>query len=333
MNVRYLNILTFPLVGKSLLYFINRTQVNSQRFDIVFGGIKGETYIYWKGNQLFQLPLSYFNRLKSWSTSPGYDASQADYSRAIGTRCLECHSSFINQNPQRTENLYEAESFDKTSLILSIDCERCHGPLANHVEFHTANPEQKTAKFVVQYQSLSRAQKLDACAVCHSGNKSTMLKSTFGFKPGNLLDNFKLPDLDEGKASAANLDVHGNQMQLLASSKCFVMSKMDCSSCHNTHVNERGNELLFAQRCMNCHKTTDHDFCKKAGSISASALQLNCIKCHMPETNSTAITVQTSAKAAALPFAVTTHHIAVYPQESAKIMVYLKSTGKRSINN
>lgn len=45
------------------------------------------------------------------------------------------------------------------------------------------------------------------------------------------------------------------------------------------------------------------------------------------------ITVQTSAKAVALPFAVTTHRIAVYPQESAKIMAYLKSTGKRSINN
>ncbi|MGI4899779.1 MAG: multiheme c-type cytochrome [Janthinobacterium lividum] len=313
--------------------YANGKITNSQRFDIVFGGIKGETYVYWKGDQLFQLPLSYFNRLKIWGTSPGYDASQVDYSRAIGTRCFECHSSFINENLQQTKNLHQAESFDKSSLILSIDCERCHGPLANHVEFQTANPDQKTAKFVAQYQSLSRAQKLDACAVCHSGNKSTMLKSTFGFKPGNLLANFKLPDLNEGVASTSNLDVHGNQMQLLASSKCFVMSKMDCSSCHNTHNNERGNEMLFAQRCMNCHKTADHNFCKKAGSITANALRMNCVKCHMPEKNSTAITVQTSVKAVAVPFSVTTHRIAVYPQESAKIMAYLKDTNKRSINN
>ncbi|MGI4729281.1 MAG: multiheme c-type cytochrome [Janthinobacterium lividum] len=312
--------------------YANGKNINSQRFDIVFGGIKGETYAYWKGDQLFQLPLSYFNRLKSWGTSPGYDANQADYSRAIGTRCFECHSSFIKENPQQTKNLHGVESLDKSSLILSVDCERCHGPLANHVDFHTANPDQKTAKFVVQYQSLSRAQKLDACAVCHSGNKSTMLKSTFGFKPGNLLANFKLPDFDEGAANTSNLDVHGDQMQLLASSKCFVMSKMDCSSCHNTHTNERGNEILFAQRCMNCHKTTDHNFCKMAGSITSDALQMNCIKCHMPEKNSRAITVQTLAKTAAVPFAVTTHHIAVYPQESAKIMAYLKNAGKRSIS-
>lgn len=309
----------------------NNRKIESERFDFVFGGVKGESYVYWKGDEPFQLPLSYFNQPDSWSTSPGYHTGKADYSRAIKRRCFECHASFIKDISPQTDALQAPVAFDRSSLVLSIDCERCHGPLANHVDFHTANPNEKKARFVVGYQSLSRAQKLDVCAVCHSGNKSTMFGSTFAFKPGDTLAHFELPDFTEKSANPSNLDVHGNQLQLLASSKCFIKSQMDCSSCHNTHVNERGNLMLFAQRCMNCHTTGNHNFCKMEGSITDAALKMNCIKCHMPEQSSKAITVQTLANGSAYSIPVTTHHIAVYPQESAKIMAYLKSTDKRSI--
>ena len=308
----------------------NNRKIESERFDLVFGGVKGESYVYWKGDRPFQLPLSYYNQADSLSTSPGYHSGEADYGRAIKRRCFECHASFIREISLQTNALQAPVAFDKSSLVLSIDCERCHGPSASHVDFHTANPGEKEAKFVVRYKSLSRAQKLDACAVCHSGNKSTLFGSTFGFKPGDTLAHFELPGFTEKSASPANLDVHGNQLQLLAGSQCFIKSQMDCSSCHNTHVNERGNLMLFAQRCMNCHTTGNHNFCKMEGSITEAALKMNCIKCHMPAQSSKAISVQTLANGSTYSIPVITHHIAVYPAESEKIMAYLKNTGKRS---
>jgi hypothetical protein len=75
---------------------------------------------------------------------------------------------------------------------------------------------------------LSREQKLDACAVCHSGNDLTTQKSTFLFQPGDTLSNFYFPEF--GSSSTAP-DVHGKQMQLLAGSACFQNSNtLDCTS-------------------------------------------------------------------------------------------------------
>jgi hypothetical protein len=33
-------------------------------------GEKGQTYLYWRGNQLFQLPVSYWTELREWVNSP-----------------------------------------------------------------------------------------------------------------------------------------------------------------------------------------------------------------------------------------------------------------------
>ena len=74
-----------------------------------------------------------------------------------------------------------------------------------------------------------------------------------------------------------------NQTQLLATSKCFMMSNMDCATCHNTHANERGNYSLYAQHCQGCHSTANHNFCKMADWSNISLLKNNCTKCHMPE--------------------------------------------------
>jgi predicted CXXCH cytochrome family protein len=307
----------------------NNKPFEAHRFDITFGTVKGETYLYWKGNQVYQLPMSYFNALHSWTNSPGYDSTNIDFGRVIGRRCFECHSSYIGQLPQQNQSLQRVEKLDKNTMILSIDCERCHGPSANHVNYHTDYPEEKVAHFIRTYKSLSRQQKLDMCAVCHSGNKSTMLASTFGFKPGDTLAKYKEAEFYHENTNPANLDVHGNQMQLLASSPCFIKSKLDCTTCHNTHTSERGNLILYSQRCINCHKNSIHSFTKNAPGLNAMIKQ-NCIDCHMPAKPSNVISVKTSGKGMAIPYLVRTHHITIYPPESEKILAYLKSGHQQS---
>jgi hypothetical protein len=308
-------------------FYVNGKFKESRRFDVALGGIKGESYLYWKGNELYQLPLSYSSGEHQWSTSPGMGSNFMDYARErpVGIRCLECHASYINYLPNQAQRLNGTEEFDKGSLVYHIDCERCHGPGAQHVDFHTRNPGVKTASFITTYASLNRGQKLDMCAVCHSGQHSIMLRPAFAFMPGDTFAKFTLPGFS-AKIDTAHPDVHGNQLQLLKSSKCFMYSKMDCSTCHDTHQNMHGNDALYTQKCLSCHNSPNHTYCKLTNTLSAAALKTGCISCHMPALPTRAISVQVAANSRPVQFFVHTHHIAVYPQEVKKMLASVNLT-------
>ncbi|GAA4318739.1 multiheme c-type cytochrome [Mucilaginibacter gynuensis] len=306
-------------------------KTDEQRFDITFGGVKAETYLYWKNNQIYQLPVSYFSKLHGWANSPGYDTTQVNFTRIIGKRCFECHASYIKELPAETQSLSQTVEFDKASLINGVDCERCHGPAANHVNFHTDFPEEKKPKYIARYAELTRGQRIDMCAVCHSGNKNMIITTTFNFKPGDKLANFVEPDFEVNRNDNTLLDVHGNQSQLLALSQCFIKSKMDCATCHNTHVNEEANLSLDSKKCMSCHSDAGHNFCKMADKIGP-AIKNNCIDCHMPERSSNIIAVETAGAGKTNPYMVRTHRIAVYPDQTEKVLAYLKSSKNLSKN-
>lgn len=300
-------------------YYQNGKVVESRRFDIVMGGVKGESYLYWNGNGLNQLPASYYTKEHEWLLSPRFDPRYVNFNRTITSRCLQCHASYIGDQPGEAQGLKTAEQFDKSTLIYSIDCERCHGPGAQHVSYQMSNPGIKTARFIARYSSLPRARRLDMCAVCHSGNKSEMLQSTFSFVPGDTLANFKLPGY-ENAANDGKLDVHGNQLQLLQSSKCFINSKMDCATCHDVHQNQRNNTVAFVQKCLGCHSIATHNYCQMAGKLSTPFLNSNCIACHMPAFASVAIVASAYNKTPSANVLVTSHHIAIYPDEVKKIL-------------
>ena len=297
-------------------------QTEAHRFDVTFGGVKAETYLYWKGKELFELPLSYFDALHNWTNSPGYAGNRADFDRPILRRCFECHSSYIKQIPQENVDLQNRKvEFDKSSIIYGIDCERCHGPAANHVNFQTDNPQVKEAKYIVKFSSLTRAQKLDACAVCHSSNKQAFNISAFVFKMGDTLSKFREPNFFPENPNPGTLDVHGNQNGLLATSKCFLMSNMDCSTCHDTHVNQSTNMALYSQKCMQCHNDANHNFCKMAAKIGPM-IKNNCIDCHMPLKPSNVISVASNGQKQ-VPYLVRTHHIGIYPADTEKVLAFI----------
>lgn len=177
-------------------------------------------------------------------------------------------------------------------------------------------------------KGLTRQQKLDACATCHSGNKDVFNRSAFTFKMGDTLAKWKEHNFAPQNTNPATLDVHGNQNDLLASSKCFISSNMDCNSCHNVHQKETGNLALYSQRCMSCHKTANHNECKLMPKLGM-ALKKNCIDCHMPAKPSNLIQVEGSGNKVQVPYLVRTHHIAVYPTETKKILAFINKQDRR----
>jgi len=291
--------------------YINNKQITTRRFDLVMGAVKGQSYLSWHDIGLYQLPVSYISVLNRWTSSPGFALAGLNFSRSITKDCFECHSSFANRDEKGLLDFRE----NQNSWVFNIDCERCHGPAAAHVQFHEANPDIKQAGFIASYKSLSRQQKIDLCAVCHSGNNNILLKSRFAFKMGDSLTSYMIP-ISNGN----QLDVHGNQTQLLSQSKCYRMSNLDCSTCHNTHKNERGFVNIFNEHCQNCHSPGKH-FCTLATVSNTAFIKNNCTACHMPAQASGAIRVQAAANSTlSIPTLVINHRIAVYPEEAAKIL-------------
>jgi hypothetical protein len=284
---------------------------NAYRFDILFGNRHAQTGLYWQSDQLYELPLSYYDAVDNWGTSPGYPADQPHFRRLVDADCFDCHSSNINLKKTSISN---DPTYDKKSIIYGIDCERCHGPSLNHVNFHLQNPQAKTAAWLVRNKDMSPQQKLDACAVCHSGNDKMKIQSRFQFQMGDTLGYFCMPF----GGNKAPEDVHGNQMGLLQQSKCFKVNTMTCGSCHDPHKNAEQSLSIYSQKCMSCHQPGSGHFCPEAESMGDMA-KSNCIDCHMPKQPSTAISYQLQDSKTKNAYLLRTHRIAVYKDGSKMI--------------
>lgn len=303
--------------------YMNNQQRGAFPFGTVIGsGRKAQTYLYWYGDNVFQLPVSYSVFAGNWVNSPNYPADKVRFDRLINVGCFECHSSYIKLRGTQEEGERMVDYFDKSMVINGIDCERCHGPAKQHVDFHEKNPQEKISKFITTYASLPRQARLDLCAQCHSGAHPIM-KTIFDFKPGDSLSNYFRRTANDS-LGATELDVHGNQYQLLAASACFKKSEiLDCASCHNSHKSERNDMQVFSDRCITCHTTVKHSFTANS-PVLEKEIGKNCIDCHMPAAPSKVIGMKSEDQAEASPNLVRTHFISIYREQAMRYIDSLK---------
>jgi Cytochrome c554 and c-prime len=276
-------------------------KTRSEQFDFVTGsGEKGQSYLYWKGNQLFQLPVSYWTESNGWVNSPGFADGVAEFDRPIVPRCLECHATYFASVPSdKAENRYL-----KTGFVLGISCERCHGAGRQHIEkerLKTASPSTNSHS-IVNPSALPRDRQIEVCSQCHGGIGES-LAPAFTYVAGQPLENFiKLQRPDED----ARVDVHGNQVALTQRSKCYQSSQMTCSTCHDVHVPER-QPASYSEKCLRCHKDKD---CGEFAKLGAK-IRDNCIDCHMPVQDSNLIISTVNEKQ--VKARMRNHWIKVYP--------------------
>jgi len=255
-------------------------QSRTERFDLVIGsGRVGQSYLYWRGALLFQLPVSYLTGTDEWINSPGYSDGQIDFGRFVPSRCLECHSTYFRPVPDGREPRYSGE------YMLGVSCSKCHGPARRHVEYQASHPADTGGRYILNPARFSRDRQLDNCALCHSGLRQASVPS-FSFRPGDRLDDFFVPEPDRPDSVP---DVHGNQVGLLRRSKCFRSSPtMSCSTCHDVHQPQR-DVALFVPKCLTCHTTRGHPQAEKIGN----RMMTDCIDCHMPTRKSRLIRFDT----------------------------------------
>jgi Cytochrome c554 and c-prime len=260
-------------------------QSRSERMDVVIGsGVRGQSYLYWHGEQLFELPVSYWSDGARWINSPGYTNGTMNFQRAVTPRCMECHATYIE--PRSADP--STNRFQKDSLVLGISCERCHGPGAAHVSLHQAKAPA-SAETILNPAKFSRDRQVDLCALCHNGIRSEALAPAFSYQPGKPVDTYLQADTGE---VAAHPDVHGNQVGLLKKSRCYLSSPgMSCSTCHNEHQAEQA-AASYSSRCLNCHQVESCGMAKTMGHKIAD----NCIDCHMPVETTAAVASETAGQ-------------------------------------
>jgi Cytochrome c554 and c-prime len=278
-------------------------RTHTERLDLVIGsGGKGQTYLYWKDDQLFQLPAGYSTVLHRWINSPGYEDGVADFNRGIIPRCLECHAGYFHAAfPDPDINMYDTKNF-----ALGITCDRCHGPERKHVAAHAAKKPIAAADEIINPAKLSAARQADVCAQCHGGQGDRELMPAFSYVPGQPLNQY----IDLGPIdSAKDVDVHGKQGKLLMKSRCYQMSaNLNCSTCHDVHKKEP-NLAAMSQHCLSCHKIDQTPAHLKVGE----AITQNCIDCHMPSLESKVVYLNVDGKKVRPRFR--SHWIKIYSAE------------------
>jgi hypothetical protein len=277
--------------------------VRREPIDIVIGsGRKGQSYLYWKLDQLFELPVSYWTSLDTWVNSPGYIDGSADFERFITPRCLECHATYFRETAASESKSH----FDPLHFVLGISCTRCHGAAEQHVRLRSAEaPSASLSTPPTPPVGLQRDLQIDVCAQCHAGAGDS-IKPAFSFVPGQRLTDYiaiHLPD------AYARVDVHGNQVALLERSRCYQSSpEMTCTTCHEVHAPER-EAATYSSRCLGCHKPTQ---CGAQSQLTPQRAA-DCIDCHMPVQSSNLLVLD--ANDTRIKARVRNHWIKVYSPE------------------
>lgn len=240
------------------------TNVMEKRAEWIIGsGNHARSYLARNGEGKFvEMPVSWYSEKGGyWAMSPGFDQpDHEDFRRVMPDGCLFCHTAYPR----------------KAGELEAIDCQRCHGPGAEHAE--AAGKGQKGA--IVNPAKLDRGRQLELCMQCHLETTSSPLpgvirragREVYSFRPAEAIEKYALFfDHAPGTGHDDKFEI-AHAAYRLRKSVCFQKSGMTCGSCHNPHQAKRGAEAEahYTAACVQCHQ--------QAHNRNAS-----CTGCHMPK--------------------------------------------------
>ncbi len=163
---------------------------DTRKIEYLMGsGHNGFSCIVRQGNYLFEAPLSFYTRDKTWGLSPGYESQDYGFSRPILVGCAICHSG-LPEPDRHAAGAYRDPPFRE----LAIGCENCHGPGELHVnERVRGDPILADAidRSIVNPAKLQPWLANNICMNCHQGGDARVLqpgKNYPDFRPGKPLD-------------------------------------------------------------------------------------------------------------------------------------------------
>ncbi|MDR3701136.1 MAG: tetratricopeptide repeat protein [Candidatus Sulfopaludibacter sp.] len=255
--------------------------VEELKIDYVMGsGNHARSYLHRTAQgMLIELPLGWYpDHGGEWRMVPGSDTQHPQTRRFISYKCMFCHNAYPNvpagNDAPGSDPVFTGE------LPEGIDCQRCHGPGAEHVR-------SSGRAAIVNPAKLSPERRMEVCMQCHlettSGRIPAVLqrfdRGTFSYVPGQPLGDFAISfDHAPGTGHEDKFEAVSSVYRL-RQSRCYLESggKLECATCHDPHQVPRGEEALrhYSGICLQCHTSTH------PAGVSATAA--DCITCHMPK--------------------------------------------------
>ena len=202
--------------------------------------------------------------------------------------CASCHTTDLRKNYD-----VDSDAYQTTWSEISVQCQACHGPGEDHVEWARSLPEGATPdpsqySLAVEFKGREPETEIQACAPCHSRRQTV---TADGRQGGGYYDEFMVQTLSDGLYHA-----DGQILEEVYVYGSFIQSKMyhegvRCSDCHNPHsleLHRPGNAV-----CVRCHttsapaefpemKTGEYDT-EKHHFHPADSDGAQCANCHAPE--------------------------------------------------
>jgi Flp pilus assembly protein TadD len=254
--------------------------VLEKRVDFIMGsGNKGQTFLHRNArNELIELPVAWYTSNGGyWAMNPNYDRpDHDDFRRRIAYDCFFCHNGY----PQglSDDSIY-ADPVYPASLPQGIDCQRCHGPGAAHVQLaaHKA-PAGEVKRAIVNPRRLRRDAQMEICLQCHLQSTSYPLphaivrlgRGVFSHRAGEPLTNYMLFFDHPADAGYGDKFEIAHAAYRLRQSACYKNSALTCITCHNPHSAAPAGSAA----CRSCHA-------RAAGPAHAGVKE--CLTCHMPQ--------------------------------------------------
>ncbi len=241
--------------------------VREETVDYVLGsGNHARTYLHrTTQGKLIELPVSwYVENSGYWNMSPGFDRTdQQDMQGAIGEECMFCHNAYPEGGNASAPN-HDFSVFPQ-KLPEGIDCQRCHGPGAEHVAAATGGKASlvEIRSKIVNPAKLPRDRQMEVCMECHMETSALHVpnairnydRGPYSFHPGEKLGDFKTYFERPKDPKGDEFEVAHAGYQLLRSA-CFRNSQMTCLTCHNPHDIPHGEEAKkqYIAVCESCHQ-------------------------------------------------------------------------------
>jgi hypothetical protein len=235
---------------------------------VIGSGSHASGYLIQVGNHLFQSPICYYTNRHAYDLAPGYEnTSEPDFTRPVGEECALCHSGKPQPVPG-TANQYKSPAF----LEEAISCERCHGPVEQHLK-------RPVPGSIVNPAKLEPAARDSVCEQCHlTGTTQRILnpgRDFAEFHPGQRLEEVFTVYTRAGTRGFKVIS-HSEQLALSACAS-NSQGKLWCGTCHDPHA-QAATSQTYNARCQSCHEGQSFHQGMPAESRGAGT---NCIGCHM----------------------------------------------------
>jgi tetratricopeptide (TPR) repeat protein len=270
------------------------TDVLEEQIDYVVGsGNHARAYLHrTEQGTLVELPINWYVEKRGyWNMTPGFDhLHQPDMHGTVNAECLFCHDAYPLASDRKTK---DDERVMPATMPEGIDCQRCHGPGAAHINAARAKAsDDHIRKTIVNPGALSRERQLEVCMECHLETSAHHLPNSIrnyardldSYRPGQPLGDYKIYFEQLRERKAPDFETAHASYQL-PRSECFQKSQMTCLTCHDPHDIPRGQAATqhYIEACQQCHSATkdiSHDAAHKSVKMKTGS---NCLTCHMPK--------------------------------------------------